>query len=226
VVIRVPERQVGEQYASVTAAVRSLADDYGLRVIVDGSPNSIPPELLTTKRAIVLIVEPMTREQIESIPEFKGFIDFLKAHQLDSPVWKVLGGSPVDYKTLKLTIDVLTLSNTATDVIIEQVKNHLQSVLSDALNKNILNSTSSTIQIVMKFREKKSTKISKAELKAMGFLLEYPNKVFREVKTLDGWFIEPATAAVSLIISENIQNDADVRELREKLFKEASEKGK
>jgi hypothetical protein len=226
VVIRVPERQIGQQYADVTSAVRSLADDYGLRVIVDGSPNSIPPELLTTNRETVLTVEPMTREQIESIPEFEGFIGFLKTHQLDCPVWKVLGGSPAKYLKLKEVIDRLSLSNTATDVIIEQVKNHLQSVLSDALNKNILNSTLNTKQIVKKFREKKSTKISKAELEVMGFLLDYPNKVFREVKTLDGWFIEPATSAVSLIISENVQDDVGVRELREKLFKEASEKGK
>jgi len=206
--------------------VRSLADDFGLRVIVDGSPNSIPPELLTTNRESVIAIEPMTRELIESIPEFEGFIDFLKTHQLDCPVWKVLGGSPAKYLKLKEMIVRLSLSNTATDVIIEQVKNHLQSVLSDALNKNVLNSSSFSQAIIQVFREKKTIKISKAELKAMGFLLDYPNKVFREVKALDDWFIEPATSAVSLIITENVQDGAGVRELLEKLFKEASEKGK
>lgn len=173
----------GHQYADVPSAVRSLADDFGVRVIVDGSPNSIPPELLSTNRETVIAVELMAREQIESIPEFAGFIGFLKTHQLDCPVWKVLGGSPAKYLKLKEMIDELSLSNTATDVIIEQVKNHLQSVLSDVLNKNVLNSTSK--QIVKKFREKKRTEISKAELEAMGFLLDYPNKVLREVKTLD-----------------------------------------
>ena len=39
VLITVPERQNGEPYADVTAAVRDLADIYGLRVIVDGTPN-------------------------------------------------------------------------------------------------------------------------------------------------------------------------------------------
>ena len=73
-VIRVPERQIGEQYAQVTSAVRALTDDFGLRVIVDGSPNSIPPELLTTKRETLIAVEPMSKTQIESIPEFKGLI--------------------------------------------------------------------------------------------------------------------------------------------------------
>jgi len=46
------------------------------------------------------------------------------------------------------------------------------------------------------------------------------------VKALDDWFIEPATSAVSLIITENVQDGAGVRELLEKLFKEASAKGK
>ena len=47
-VIRVPERESGEPYAQVTSAVRDLADLYGLRVVVDGSPNSLPPTLLAT----------------------------------------------------------------------------------------------------------------------------------------------------------------------------------
>jgi hypothetical protein len=71
------------------------------------------------------------------------------------------------------------------------LKNHFQSVLSDSLNKNVANFSSNTKQIIKIFREKKVTKIPKAELKAMGLLLDYPNKVFREVKTIEGWFVEP-----------------------------------
>jgi len=221
VVIRVPERQSGQNYADVTSAVRDLADLYGLRVVVDGSPNSLPPELLATKRETVIAVEPMSKEQIESIPEFKDFVDFLKSHNLDEPVWKVLGGSPADYLKLEEAIidNKLSLSDTASDVVVNQVKDHLQSVLSDTFNKNVLNSSSTTKQIIKIFREKKTTKIPKAELKAKGLLLDYPNKVFREVKTMEGWYIVPSSPAVSLIITENIQNDKGVRELRDKLFK-------
>jgi hypothetical protein len=224
VVIRVPEREIGEPYAQVTSAVRALTDDFGLRIVVDGSPNSLPPTLLTTNRETVIMVEPMPREMIESIPEFKDFIDFLKAHKLDCPVWKVLGGSPAKYVKLKETIDELKLSHSATDVIVDQVKNHLQSILSDALNKNVANSSANTQEIIKTFRDRKATRIPKMELKEMGLALDYPNKVFREVKTLDGWNIEPATSAVSLIISENVKNDVNVRALREKLLGEGSEK--
>ena len=187
---------------------------------MDGSPNSLPPTLFTTKREMVVAVEPMSKELIDSIPEFKDLIDFLKSHNLDEPVWKVLGGSPIDYlKLKKLVVKMLSLPNTASDVVVNQVKDHLQSVLSDALNNNIANSSSNTQAIIKVFREKKVTKIPVAELKAMGLLLDYPNNVFREMKTMVDCYIVPSSPAVSLIITENIQNGKGVSELRDKLFK-------
>jgi hypothetical protein len=114
----------------------------------------------------------------------------------------------------------LSMSDTASDVVVNQVKDHLQSVLSDTFNKNVLNNSSTTNkQIIQIFREKKTTQIPKAELKAMGLLLDYPNKVFREVKTMGRRFVEPSSPDVSLIISESIQNDEGVDELLVKLFK-------
>ena len=215
-VIRVPERQSGEPYAQVTSAVRDLADLYGLRVVVDGSPNSIPPELLSTKRETVIAVEPMSKELIESIPEFKDLIDFLKSHNLDEPVWKVLGGSPIDYlKLKKLVVKMSSLPNTASDEIVNHVKNYLQSVLSDTLYKNVVKSSLNTKQMINIFRERKVIKIPGTELEP----LDYPNKVFREVKTMGRWFVEPYSPAASLIISENIQDDDGVYELLEKLLK-------
>jgi hypothetical protein len=205
----------------VTSAVRDLADLYGLRVVVDGSPNSLPPTLLATKRETVIAVESMSKEQIESIPEFKGLIDFLKSHNLDEPVWKVLGGSPADYLKLEeaITDNKLSLSDTASEEVVNQVKNHLQSVLTKSLTKNVANSSFNTQAIINIFREKKVIQIPKMELKAEGLLLDYPNKVFREVKTVGVWSVIPPSPAVSLIISENVQNGVGVRELRDKLFK-------
>ncbi len=224
-VIRVPERQFGQNYADVTAAVRELTDVYGLRVVVDGSPNSLPPELLATIRETVIAVEPMSKEQIESIPEFKELIDFLKRHNLDEPVWKVLGGSPAGYLKLKEAIIDNALSDTASDEVVNQVKKHLQSVLTDTLNK-IVKGSSTTEQIMKIFREEQIIRILTTELKAKGLLLDYPNKVFREVKTLGRWFVEPSSPAVSLIISENVRDDDGVDELLDKLFKNACEKTK
>jgi hypothetical protein len=221
VVIRVPERLSGQNYADVPAAVRDLADLYGLRVVVDGSPNSLPPELLATKRETVIAVEPMSKEQIESIPEFKDLIDFLKSHNLDEPVWKVLGGSPADYLKLEEAIidNKLSLFDTASDKVVNQVKDHLHSVLTKALTKNIGNCSANTQAIIDDFRKTKAIKIPKMELKGRGFVLDYPNKVFREVDTVEDSYIVPSSPAVSLIITENIQNGEGVRKLRDKLFK-------
>jgi len=220
VVIRVPERQIGKPYAQITSAVRCLADDFGLRVIVDGSRNSLPPELLTTKRQMVIDVEPMSKEQIESIPELKVLICFLKIYNFDEAVWKVLGGSPTDYLKLKEYVHGnLLLYDAKCNKVVVELKNRIHSVLSDSLNKYILNSSKNTDKIIEIFKEKKIIKIPKSELRAMGFSLDYSNKVFHEVKPEGRWFVEPSTPAISLIISENVHDDNGVFELSEKLFR-------
>jgi hypothetical protein len=131
----------------------------------------------------------------------------------------VLGGSPAGYLKLKQLVVKMSLPDAASDEVVNQVKNHLQSVLSDSLNRNVANSSFNTKQIIKIFRERKVIKIPKMELEGMGLLLDYPNKVFREVKTMEDWYIVPSSPAVSLIISENVQNGVGVRELRDKLFK-------
>ena len=55
----------------------------------------------------------------------------------------------------------------------------------------------------------------------MGLSLEYPNKVFREVMSLDECLVEPAAPAVSLIITENIGNKVGIHKLLDKLFQES-----
>ena len=106
--------------------------------------------------------------------------------------------------------------------VVDQVKNHVHSVLADSLSKNVLKSSSNTDNIIKIFKEKKIIKIPLAELREMGFMLDYPNKVFREIKTEGRWFVEPSTQAISLILSENVQNDNNVHELSEKMFRIAS----
>ena len=118
-----------------------------------------------------------------------------------------------------ITDNKSSLSDTASEEVVNQVKNRLQSVLSDSLNKCVVKSNFSTKQIIKIFREKKIIRIPMTELEAMGLLLDFPNKVFREVKTMEGWYIVPSSPAISLIISENVQNGVGVRELRDKLFK-------
>ena len=219
VVIRVPDRQKEERYADLTAAVRGLADDFGLRVIVDGSENSIPPELMDTKRQLNIHVMPMERDQISNIPEFSKLIEFLRKYSLDDGVWDVLGGCPQDYRMLARKVSMSTVDDASDpDKIISEVKDHVRSLLLRALNGNILDSSPNTKSIVKFFRKENSSRIPIMELKDQGYLLDFPNKVFREVERNKGYFVEPASSAVGLIIRENILSGGDVAKLVEKLF--------
>jgi hypothetical protein len=211
VVIRVPERQAGEPYAQVTSAVRSLADDYGLRVVVDGSPNSLPPELLTTNREAVLSVESMSREMVESIPEFQGLIERLRKYKLDNAVWQVMGGCPAKYMDVQRLI-----ANCPDDVLVDRMKSYLIDVLAKA-GQFIRKSSPNTKMIVKLFREKNVLQVSASELEKHGLIVDYPNKVFREV-TRGDIYVEPATSAVGLIIRESIDSPQDNADLIKRLL--------
>ncbi|KAI3639484.1 hypothetical protein MIR68_002499 [Amoeboaphelidium protococcarum] len=64
VVINATEREPGDRYAGLTGAVRTLADEYKLRVIVDGLPNSLSDSFLRTGRQRVCVVKPMSWDMI------------------------------------------------------------------------------------------------------------------------------------------------------------------
>jgi hypothetical protein len=212
-------RQRDEPYADITAAVRGLADDFGLRVIVDGSPNSIPPEIKSTKRQLNIHVMPMERNQISEISELSKLNEFLRKHSLEKAVWDVLGGCPQEYMTLAEDVSISTVDDfTDPDKIISEVKDHVHSILLDTLNENITRSNANTKQIIKILRERKIHRIQKMELVDQGYSLDFPNKVFREVERNKHRFVEPASSAVGIIIQENIVNDDDVAKLVEKLF--------
>ena len=97
VVISVPERGPNQEYADISAAVRGLTDKFKLKVLVDGSPNSIPPDTLSTERQVLISVNEMSKDQIESIADFNELIAFMRENKISDGVWEVLGGNPADY---------------------------------------------------------------------------------------------------------------------------------
>ncbi len=54
--------------------------------------------------------------------------------------------------------------------------------------------------------------------------MDYPNKVFREVKSSGRRFVEPATPAVYLIITQKIVDDYGIQNLLDELFQETKKK--
>ena len=218
VVISVPERRPNQEYADISAAVRGLADEFELKVLVDGSPNSIPPDTLSTERQVVISMNEMSKDQVESIARFNELVSFMRENKISDGVWEVLGGNPAKYISVNTLYKRLVMKNVPKDIIVEEIKKHMYLVLLSTLSKNILDCSANTEKIIGVFRDRKMIRIPKTELKADGFSLDYPNKVFREVTYCDNCFIEPSSAAVSLIISNNTKNNFDLGHLHKTLF--------
>ncbi len=213
--LHVPGRRKGQPYASATSAVRLLADDYGIIVIVDGTPNSLPEELLTTKRQRTLNLELMKREDLESVPEFNDLIKFLSDHQLADGVWEVLGGSPVDYVRL---MDVYRRNcNVEANEIVVEIKQEIISILRKA-QYSITDSSANTMKIVEFFRVNGVLKISKASLASHKMIFDSPNQVLKN----GGLFLMPSTPAIRLMIKENLSPEQHPEFVTEKLFAKKS----
>jgi len=96
-VISIQERLQGQNYASVVGAARTLTEKYQFRVLLDGSPNSIPDELLRTGREIVMYIDKMPRKMIEKLDQLKYLFSVLQDLKLVDVTWEVLGGVPSLY---------------------------------------------------------------------------------------------------------------------------------
>jgi hypothetical protein len=99
-VLNAKERDINEPFAEVSDAARTLAYDYKLRVIVDGSDNTLPDSLFTTLRGEIISVDEMAKEVLEDIPELQCFIKKLHAEKLDEIVHHIVGGVPANYYLL------------------------------------------------------------------------------------------------------------------------------
>jgi hypothetical protein len=208
-----------EPYASVPAAVRQLVEVYGVKVIVDGCPNSVPPELLRTNRECVVNVEPMSREQLESIPEFREFVEFLKNHKLDDAVWKVVGGCPAKFLQIELAFSCASGKSSEK---VEAVKSAISRVLVTS-QRTIMECSANSKEIVKLWMEKKWEKVPVTELLKSGFELDIPNKVFHQITQGNVEFIVPANPAVGLFLSSGLafQTHA-VSEVKKGLFQSTS----
>lgn len=100
VVLRAAERKPSQTFADLDSAARSLTHDFGARVLIDASTNSLPEAATATKREKLLELEPMPRGMLEALPELQPLLAALKAAGLADAVWMVVGGNPADYKGL------------------------------------------------------------------------------------------------------------------------------
>ncbi len=78
VILSIKEIRGGHNHdsAELTGAVRILAE-LGHRVVVDSSPNSLEPEVLTTERQVVINVEALDIDTFRKDPEFLALFNNL-----------------------------------------------------------------------------------------------------------------------------------------------------
>jgi hypothetical protein len=216
IVINATEREIGHGYAGLTGAVRTLVDKYNLRVVVDGSPNSISDSLLRTTREIVLDVEPMTKEMIWQMGQLQDLFKYVKEARLDDIVFSVLGGIPSRYVNLwkKAKSDLQSGQNPR-----QVIGTHLCAQISAAINlvRDSKNKTNDMEEIIKLF-EKDKKWILCDTLVDKNLKRPTPDKVFRQVERNGIAVLIPASNAIGIVLQHSLSKKPSLNEL-EKLLK-------
>ncbi len=208
-------------FPDLPAAIEELADVYGLKVIVDGTFDSISHEILTDARERRIWVNQMSRDQIESIADLKVINDLLKTHHLDDVAWKVLGGFPISYYNLKTSLGNL-LSEPLSETFSVEFVGKVKKSLLCSMQVPFWHSSINTKAIVGVFRKKKMAAIPMQVLEDESKLrLDVPNALFH---VSENYYVTPSTEASALAISENITDLSDFKSLLDKMINENQKK--
>ena len=192
--LRAGERMDGQMYAGIPGAARELTG-YGLRVLIDGSKNSLPMELLATKRQAILELEPMPQNTLRSIPEYAGLLKVLRDESLEVVAWLVLGGVPADYDALCL---LMACNEPAAyrRVIVKYLRDEISKAISR--RGRMLVTHPSMKEVLDEFKTK--SEIPEELLTEKGIASPSPNKGLRIVLRGDCVMLVPADAAMALVL--------------------------
>lgn len=214
-VIRTSQRFITQQKppAELTGAVRMLTQTFGLRVIVDASPNAVDPSLLEWRRnAFVLNVDPYDREQLWSIPEFQTLFADLDAVGMKSMVWSVFGGRPVMY-VQKIRRHSLTAKRDSDGTFTESEKKVFEDKVFRALEDEIMQAIRTVfddiqghdqMRKILELLDKQTLAVPREVL--ISKEIEWPEfgKVLRVVKRDRNDVLIPADPAIGLVIRHNL----------------------
>jgi hypothetical protein len=132
VVLQAAERKPAQAHADLDCAARALSRDFGMRVVIDASNNSLPSAAPATLREMVLDVEPMPRATLEALPELAPLLAALRAARLADTVWAVAGGVPALYLQLRAQWEARgargDLARVVTDFALGNLKKAVHSV--------------------------------------------------------------------------------------------------
>ena len=219
IVISATEREAGEKYAGLASAVRTLVDNYHLRVVVDGSPNSLPETLLQTKRESVFDIKPMTKDMIWQLEQFQELFVYVKKASLDNIVFAVLGGNPADYKNLwKNTKTRLQTGQDPRQIIGDYLRDQIYAAAN--LVRKAKKKTNDMEKIIELFdTDKKFILCNTLDEKKLE--RPTPDKIFREVEQKGVAVLVPASNAIGIVLQYELKKKPTLDELEEMVKQKA-----
>ena len=209
VVLHAVERREGQDFADIPGAARELTG-YGLRILIDGSTNSLPSETLTTLRQRVLDLEPMTRDILHSIPEYASLLSTLRKESLENVAWMVLGGVPSHFNELVAELKDCNEPSNHRRVLVKYLRNEIIKAISRRDRMLAAHPAMSTILDLFKAPKEA---LPESLLRKMGVVSPSPNKVLRVVLRDDCAMLVPADAAMALVLRHGFEATPSIEEL-------------
>ena len=198
VILRAGERRDGQDFADVPGAARELAV-FGLRVLVDGSTNSLPVELLKTTREDVLDLDGMSWDELRSIPENAGVFAVLRAERLEGLAWAVLGGVPSRYNQLGTQLKRTELQD-ARRVVATYLRDEIGNAISCC--DRLIAACPAMKPVLEAYKNQDA--VPESLLTSKGIVAPSPNKVLRAAKINGRIMLVPADPATALVLKNSL----------------------
>lgn len=189
VILHASERRTGQDFADFPGPVRELAEQ-GHAVIVDASPNSIPPELLVTRRQKIVEVGAMSDEQFQH--EFELLISILSEIGCEQLGRAIMGNIPAE--AVSVMSDLAACLSTEEKATIIEGYVTTQVAAAVKLVRERVCDNASLSPIVEAFKDFSSVAIPK-DVK-----LASPDKLFRTVLVENDHVLVPASPPVRFVL--------------------------
>jgi len=212
IVLHAAERKPTQQFAALDSAARVLTHDFGMRVVIDASDNSLPEFAKGTMREKLIEVPPMPRSVVEEMPKLQDLHAALKAADLADVVWACVGGNPAGY--LQLDSHWMNAGKGSLEAVVE-------SFVRDLLNKAMRDRRANVIadsrlkELYVLFKEQKE--VPDRMLEDMTIQRPSPDKVLRLKLSPRGSesVLVPADAAMAIVLRFALVESPTLKELKE-----------
>lgn len=209
IILNPNEKKASETYAGLTSAVKTLVEDYNLRVVVNGTLNSFDKSLIRTNREIVLKIEPMTKEMIWKVEQIQDLFGYVGNAGLDDIVFAVLGGNPSKYQNLwNVTKSALKNGQNSRQVI----GTHLRDVIHSAIK--LVHSPNVNEEIIKLF-DKKNNCIPLGLLEKKRLARHIPDNIFCEAIQNNRRVVVPASNAIGIVLRNELYKPPTFDKLEE-----------